>query len=269
MRDLSVGNPNNSIEKHDNEEDDHNDDDHNEHHHHHSDDHITHDHNKRSVPTQKSSDELQHKCLNHNFYLKNFAKNGFFTTNEVKNLCPVLLQQIVSRVCTQNNHIDSDHHKHKEEATPQKEKSTSKLTNIERMLYTNELNTTIYLIFVSIVYGYSSLAVLIISLAAILGIFILPVLSKHSYDYVMLCFIGLAFGTLCGDALLHLIPHSLGLHSHKETDDSHNHKDNDLSHGSAVPDYLWYMLCLLGSIYGLFLFEVIINAIYSDDEVRQ
>jgi hypothetical protein len=147
LRDLSIGNPNNSLEIHDHEEDDHNDDDHNEHHHHHhhhhhSDDHITHDHNKRSVPTEKSSDELQHKCLNHNFYLKNFAKNGFFTTNEVKNLCPVLLQQIVSRVCTQSNHIHShsDHHKDKEEATPQKEKSTSKLTNIERMLYNTNHN---------------------------------------------------------------------------------------------------------------------------------
>jgi hypothetical protein len=129
------------------------------------------------------------------------------------------------------------------------------------------------------VYGYSSLAVLIISLGSILGIFILPLLSKRSYNYVMMCFIGLAFGTLAGDALLHLIPTSLGLHSHdhssNETDHDHDH-DHDHEIGDdlspehfkdSIPDYLWYQLCLLGAIYVLFLFEVLVNTFYSSDNV--
>ena len=81
----------------------------------------------------------------------------------------------------------------------------------------------------------------------------------------MVCFIGLAFGTLSGDALLHLIPSSLGIHSHEDSSDSHSHQKQ--IQGLEVPNYIWYQLCLLASIYALFLFEVIINAIYSDEEV--
>ncbi|CAG2173437.1 unnamed protein product [Oppiella nova] len=223
-----------------------------DHHNDHHNDH-THRHHKRSIPNHlhNETNESKYHCLDHDFYLRSFSNDGYFTINEVKNLCPVLLQQIVSRVCVDNDH-HHDHQTHSHEPSSQKTKSTSKLTNVE-------------------LYGYSSLAVLIISLTAIIGIFILPILSKHSYNYVMVCFIGLSFGTLAGDALLHLIPHALGIHSHEESSNhsSGEHTDSHSDHThekSGIPDFLWYQLCVLGAIYGLFLFELIINAIYSDDK---
>lgn len=67
--------------------------------------------------------------------------------------------------------------------------------------------------------------------------------------------IGLAFGSMAGDALLHLIPNILGLHAHDENDDKHSdhvHHDNTI---------IWLMFSVLVAIYLLYLFEMISNAI--------
>jgi hypothetical protein len=117
LRDLSIGNSNQL-----------NDEYHHIHHDHH------HHHHKRSVPNANYSDntsELKPICLNDHFYLKNFANDGYFTAKEVQHLCPVLLQQIASKACFYGN--DYYHHdNHVKDLEPQKEKSTSKLTNSER-----------------------------------------------------------------------------------------------------------------------------------------
>ncbi|CAG2109859.1 unnamed protein product [Medioppia subpectinata] len=177
--------------------------------------HDHHRHHKRSVPIHHNNGNNESKslCLNHDFYLNRFSNDGYFASNEVKNLCPVLLQQIVSRVCVDDRHTDDDHnhnhrihnHSHNDEPSAQKSKSTSKLTKAEP-----------------------------------------------------------------GDALLHLIPHALGIHSHDEssahTNGQHSHDSQHKHQNSGIPDFLWYQLCVLGAIYGLFVFEVIINAIYSEDD---
>ena len=114
-------------------------------------------------------------------------------------------------------------------------------------------------------YGYSSLAVLIISVGSIFGVILLPISSKALHEYVMMCFIGLAFGTLAGDAMLHLIPSSLGLHSHKREED---HTDQHEHHHDEIPEYFYYQLGVLGAMYGLFLFELLCNS-FSSGNVRQ
>ena len=63
-------------------------------------------------------------------------------------------------------------------------------------------------------YGYGFLSVFIISVSASIGLVIVPFLQKAEtdnkykrlYAYVMSVAIGLAVGTLTGDALLHLLP---------------------------------------------------------------
>lgn len=56
------------------------------------------------------------------------------------------------------------------------------------------------------VYGYGTLSVFIISLCSLMGVLLLPCLARHAYYYITMGFIGLSFGTMTGDAFLHLIP---------------------------------------------------------------
>ncbi|KYO34131.1 zinc transporter ZIP4 [Alligator mississippiensis] len=98
-------------------------------------------------------------------------------------------------------------------------------------------------------YIYGSLATLVICLCALMGIGVLLCTACIStYQYVIQTFLSLAVGSLTGDALLHLVPQFLGLHSH--ADDGHGHE-----HGAAVAGSTWKLLAVLGGIYAFFLLE--------------
>lgn len=60
------------------------------------------------------------------------------------------------------------------------------------------------------VWGYGFLAVTVINLAALLGLFLLPFTKKSYFPKVLTYFIGLAIGTLFSNAVLQLIPEALG-----------------------------------------------------------
>ncbi|GAB6027670.1 hypothetical protein CHUAL_001911 [Chamberlinius hualienensis] len=93
------------------------------------------------------------------------------------------------------------------------------------------------------VYGYGTLAVFIISACSALGFVIIPMLSESVYEIMMTAFIALAFGTLTGDALLHMLPESL-----ITTGD-----ENDETQG------FYKALVITLSIYLLFVFEGFTN----------
>lgn len=59
------------------------------------------------------------------------------------------------------------------------------------------------------VWFYSTLALIAISLCGLAGVIVIPIVDKHYYFYVLQYFMALAVGTLTGDALLHLLPHSM------------------------------------------------------------
>ena len=59
----------------------------------------------------------------------------------------------------------------------------------------------------SLVWGYSTAAITIISLSSLLVIAVIPLLGKSFYNKIMSFLVALAIGCLAGDALLHLIPH--------------------------------------------------------------
>ncbi|XP_026079967.1 zinc transporter ZIP8 [Carassius auratus] len=61
------------------------------------------------------------------------------------------------------------------------------------------------------VWGYGFLAVTVINLAALLGLFLVPLTKKTYFPKVLTYFIGLAIGTLFSNAVLQLIPEALGL----------------------------------------------------------
>ena len=65
-----------------------------------------------------------------------------------------------------------------------------------------------------LVWGYGTLSVAIISLAAGLGIVTVPCVSTSAYRYLLSFLVSLGVGTLSGDAVMHLIPHVLNVELH-------------------------------------------------------
>ena len=63
------------------------------------------------------------------------------------------------------------------------------------------------------VWLYSTLSLIGISLCGLLGVAVIPIMEKHFYHHVLQFLVALAVGTLCGDALLHLLPHVSSLNT--------------------------------------------------------
>ncbi|CAL1292709.1 unnamed protein product [Larinioides sclopetarius] len=88
------------------------------------------------------------------------------------------------------------------------------------------------------IWGYGLLFVTIISCCSLVGVIILPLLSKNVYQIVLMLFEGLAVGSLVGSSLFHLIPQTFKLVGQ---DEEHN--------------YLWRSLLIFGGIYLFYLSE--------------
>ncbi|XP_067278044.1 metal cation symporter ZIP8 [Pseudorasbora parva] len=96
------------------------------------------------------------------------------------------------------------------------------------------------------VWGYGFLAVTVINLAALMGLFLVPLTKKTYFPKVLTYFIGLAIGTLFSNAVLQLIPEALGLDPRDD-------------------DYVLNVVGIFGGFYILFFTERVLKMVLKAD----
>ncbi|KAL4712136.1 hypothetical protein ACJJTC_010997 [Scirpophaga incertulas] len=159
-------------------------------------------------------------------------------------------------ITTVNTRLKPTEHGHKhDEAEHEAENSTGCVKDInlssrrlDRELESAE-NESAYSKNTLAVWLYSCLSIAVISACGLLGVAVIPIMHKTYYNHLLQFLVALAVGTLCGDALLHLMPHAMS-----PMDEDHNH-----DHGNAVEvrashdDGMWKGLAaMLGVVFFYF-----------------
>ncbi|XP_078086295.1 zinc transporter ZIP4 [Mustelus asterias] len=196
----------------------------------HGDEHHEQDHKNvlSKSPEEGANMTTNHwdtKCFSSSEIMKihHIPIDGTISRSDFVQLSPALIQQLLSQACTRSNQVA--------------EQNKFQLTTAEK-------------------YIYGSIATLVVSLCALLGIVIVLCTScTNAYQYIIQGFVSLAVGSLTGDAVLHLIPSFLGLHSHTGDHDEHESST-----------HIWKLLAVLGGIYVFFLLEKIFIIFIKDDE---
>ncbi|KAM9365777.1 zinc transporter ZIP10 [Pholidichthys leucotaenia] len=160
----------------------------------------------------------QHEeCLNLTQLLTYYGLNpdSLISPRQFTYLCPALLYQIDRRVCILHYHQ----------------------VNVEQKV------SSVW------VWIWGFVSITIISLLSLLGVVLVPILNQSCFKFLLTFLVALAVGTLSGDALLHLLPHSQGQHDHSKHETS---KNDDLV---TTFDGVWKGLTALAGIYLLFIIE--------------
>ncbi|XP_078407973.1 zinc transporter ZIP10 isoform X1 [Cetorhinus maximus] len=199
------------------------------------------------------SELVSDECLNVSQLLQHYglSTNSGISTVEFTYLCPALLYQIDSRVCIQYHKLSMEPVDNQESVLP-------------------VVSYTVWI--------WGLLSITIISLLSVLGVVLVPIINQVCFKYLLTFLVALAVGTLSGDALLHLMPHSQGNHDHSHHDHNHDHHhdhDHNHTHGNheisedllTVYNGLWKGLTALGGIYLLFIIEHCIG-IFRDHRAR-
>ncbi|OQV21774.1 putative Zinc transporter ZIP10 [Hypsibius exemplaris] len=91
---------------------------------------------------------------------------------------------------------------------------------------------------------YASCSILVLSLVGLLGILLVPIVNRVLYNHLLQFLVAMAAGALSGDALMHLLPEALGLHSHayectqNASTLEHDHHDHVAHNESSHSDHL-------------------------------
>ncbi|XP_053328205.1 zinc transporter ZIP10 isoform X2 [Spea bombifrons] len=193
------------------------------------------EHNIVSEQIQKEHGDEVHvhdECLNVTQLLHYYGLNinSPISPEQFAFLCPALVYQIDSRFCIK--HFTELH--------------------MENMVKgKSEISAWIC--------GFISITV--ISLLSLLGVILIPIINQGCFKFLLNFLVALAVGTLSGDALLHLLPHSQGGHDHGSEDPNHSHEHHshpgNAENKSFLEEYDSVMkgLVALGGIYLLFIVE--------------
>nr|XP_056717331.1 zinc transporter ZIP10 [Euleptes europaea] len=108
------------------------------------------------------------------------------------------------------------------------------------------------------------ISITVISLLSLLGVILIPIINQGCFKFLLTFLVALAVGTMSGDALLHLLPHSQGTHNHSHHESpGHLHEKHQHFHGHSHEhegfleeyDAVLKGLVALGGIYLLFIIE--------------
>ncbi|XP_062590104.1 zinc transporter ZIP10-like [Saccostrea cucullata] len=178
---------------------------------------------KRSLPADNT--HYSHsKCLNtmELMMVYHFQDKMAISKDEFMDLCPSLIVLLDKDECKKNMTPSMSHKELHDE-----EKRT--LASIPAS-----------------VWGYSSLAILIISLVGLLGVAVIPIMQRVFYNHLLQFLVALAVGALSGDAMLHLIPHALAV----EDEHAHGHSTT----GAGLTDEQKNVFKGLTALVGIFIF---------------
>ncbi|XP_054721505.1 zinc transporter ZIP10-like [Uloborus diversus] len=183
----------------------------------------------REEPEHKN---LANECLSPEELVQKFLTNkDVITSDDFLQMCPALVQQAVSGVCK----FRAENPKPAQNLTS--ENSTVSVTPSKKSFRT------------LLAFG----AITVITLLSLIGAFMIPILNKPLYDYVSDFFLGLAFSTMLGDVLIHIMPQYLGLHVHREGESEDSFE---------VPKYTIKQLTLAVAVYIIYLLQAIFNGIF-------
>ncbi|XP_055628727.1 zinc transporter ZIP10 [Toxorhynchites rutilus septentrionalis] len=179
---------------------------------------------RRALSDQHGYDELEQEVE------EIMAARIKITPNTFKDLCPALLAQIDQRACNQKFQLGDQPH-------------------VEKKLF-------------SYAWVYATFCVLIISICGLAGVAVVPLVKSVAYDEILRFLVALAVGTLCGDALMHLLPHALISHvDHDAAIDS----SNDGKH-SHEDEPVWLCFCAFLSALSMYTLETVLPMLRSDED---
>ncbi|XP_038604834.1 zinc transporter ZIP10 [Tachyglossus aculeatus] len=190
------------------------------------------------APGHKERGDHRHEdCLNGSQLLRNFgvSSSGPISPDLFAYLCPALLYQIDSRLCARPHA-----HPPGGQLRADRDPGTEPAEKVGASAWICGL-----------------ISITVISLLSLLGVLLIPIIKQGCFKFLLTFLVALAVGTMSGDALLHLLPHSQGEHSH-DHGHGHGHDDGHEAEGESfleVYDAVLKGLVALGGVYLLFIIE--------------
>ena len=141
------------------------------------------------------------------------ANGKTLDSGNLKDLCPLMMFQLESDLCSSGNSLDGRGNAQVQMAdTKKKPTSVEGIVEEDVRLSVIQLALTktflkLDIVFHSfLVWGYGVLFVTLISLCSLVGVSVLPLMGKAFYSKMLTVMVGLAVGSLSGSSVFHLIP---------------------------------------------------------------